>query len=286
MISTYEQRIQKIKEQDLDLTKYEALVMHWLLNRAPMIHSNRQVPFITGLATIEVDEAVAEIDKQGTSEYDNQKASTEVGDIGWFAIGLAGIHQIEIDYPQVRSRVNGYGGRSDIFDLLRETVGNVEEKTLKKDLEHFLSIWMSAFAGLPEYSSPDEIIELIFEKNSENYVADAFVGRVEQLDRKQVKVVNPFTDRVMSPEELELAYHIPRKALRMIRDLHIKSLGQTDRENGLKYQDYAPYLPDVLTFLYFTDFDQAKAEGEKALEDLYLRLHIDHSLPVGAIQKR
>ena len=286
MSRTYEQRIQAIKESDLGLAEYQAMVTYWLINRPPMLYSNRDVSFIAELTAAEVDEALAEVEKQGTDDYDNQMAAMEVGDAGWLAIGLAGIHQLEIDYPKVRSRVNGYGGRSDIFDLLKESAGNIQEKTLQKDLEHFLSIWMSAFAGLPEYTKPDDIVAMIYRKNDGNYVADAFVGRLEEVSRGVLKVINPFTGQVMSDEELNLAYQIPRRALRMIRDFQISVLGRSDREKGLKYEDYAPYLPDVLTFLQFVDFDQARVESEKSLEDLYLRLHMDHGLPVGTLKKR
>lgn len=286
MSRTYEQRIQAIRETDLDLAKYQAMVGHWLINRPPMLYSNRDVAFIAGLTVSEVEEVLVEVEKQGGDEYDNQMAAMEIGDVGWLAVGLAGIHQLEIDYLKVRSRVNGYGGRSNIFDLLKETAGNIAEKTLQQDLEHFLSIWMSAFAGLSEYTRPDEIVAMIYQKNDGNYVAEAFPGRVKKFEKNDLEITNPFTNQVMSKEELDLAYQIPRRALRMIRDFQIYVLGRPDRVKGLKYDDYAPYLPDILTFLQFVDFDQARAEGEKSLDDLYLRLHIDHGLPVGTLKKR
>lgn len=287
-VLVYENRIEALRQQDFDARLFQKVVLTWLLSRPPLLPTNKDLDFVKKRILEEIGEIQDDIAALDTEKFNNHHATTEWGDIGWFIYGFITLNKFPLDDLSIRARLNGYGGRSDVYEVMEEITGNMSEKSLINDLHHLIPIWISVLASFPEYIRPDLIIKAVFQKNKTNYPADAFSGNIMPDRKGSLQIINPFTGKVMSKEELSLAYEIPKKALRMIRDFQIIVLGRNQREeHGLKTEDFMPYLEDVLYFLNFTeDLDQSRIVGENSLKALYTRLHLDNNIPLGTLKLR
>ncbi len=265
-MSVYSENQERLKAGDFNLPKFGQIVKVWLDERLPIAHTDSDLRKVVSHTVKETREASDERSTLGQPEYQAVKEGMELGDCLWLPVAWLEANRQKLDLQEVRRHINGVGPTSVIYDAMTEAAGNIEEKSAVKDIEHFLGLVMSALASLPEYIQPKQIIEVVARKNWRNYPAEAFVG------------ILPDNHQSLNPEQLQLAFKHARRCLRFIRDFHVNELGHTDRSiNGLKREDFVPYLPLILSYLNI-DINVAEVEADQAYTRLQLELYQEYGM--------
>ncbi|HEX7018194.1 MAG TPA: hypothetical protein VF209_04790 [Patescibacteria group bacterium] len=209
---------------------YQQMIASWLEERQAILAGDGNVEKVRDHAFGEVDEIREELEK---GDVVAQKMETL--DYGWLIAGTMWANKIEVNDPDVAMYINGVGKRSDIYDRLAEAAGNLSEKNLEKDGHRALGLWFSALAG-QEATDIQADIARVRLKNEKNYNRILFSG------------INPQTNQPWQGEMMSLAFDVPRKHVRTIRDHYVKDRGLVNRKDGLKTWDWLPYQPLIMAF--------------------------------------
>lgn len=251
----YHQSISRLQE-NLDLRGLQKQVGFFILTREGMRQHDENVAVMAVNLKDELGEVQEELEKYGTSTYDLHAAQTEAVDSGFFPLASVMANNIMIQPQEVMPYLNGIGNKSGITDELKEVGGNIEKKTLEKDVITFLRIYMAFIAGMPEQFNLQHAMADVLDKNDRNYPAEFFNG------------VHPVTSRKLNPDEVTLQYAHSRKCFKMIRMVHREILHQSDRDYGLERADWKKYSPLI------SDFENS----ELGHLNLLMKLSKDHEL--------
>lgn len=229
-----------------DLQTVDQLTIAWHRSLPVFEYPNRQRTTVQkvligerGKSRGEIDEAECEHDREGMVDYDVQAHQREALDTAVPAHAFAFQRGIELDLHKVHAGMNGYGQRSNVYDQLREVVGNLPEDSarLKKDLEWLLIQAYSLMWHLPEIESPAVMAADKMLLNRRNYPAVYFNDQHS-------------TGRKLRPDEQEARYNHAVRCLRTIRKHH-------NRKDGLLWSDHAPFAELIL------DFEHADSNHQK-----------------------
>ena len=241
--SKVRQRDQANRKRLIDLQQFITAVTNWQRERPPLHETDKDIQLLTLLFLGEIEEIAEHREQEGLVGYDFKSETGEVIDAGFFLAAFSSIlysNGQSIDHKEALSRANGQANGSHALELLREVGGNIQEKTLTKDLQYLWTLWISYIIHMKYPVNPNQVLEnYTFPKNNGNYI-------------KEFLEANPIFEaahgRPMNREEsLEYFKHY-RKATRLLRDLVIQHVDPTVEHTGLRPEHYMPYAVFIYSF--------------------------------------
>lgn len=252
--ASYEQRL-SILQSTLNVDRLHYLVhSRWHEPRPAMSQHDSQIPAVRGSLVREIAEAQVERDWEGTDQYSPKAEATEATDVLSYLLSLKDMHNLPITNAAVLHGINGYGKRSDIFDRMSETSGNIESTTLTQDVTQMLRYLVAYLAGMPEPASLEKSLVAVIDKNTLNYPAQFFNG------------LHPRTRKVLTAEELQLQYQHSLRCIKAIRFSLREIKHLRDRDYGMHPEDWKKYSPLI------ADFEHSKANVAQLLSQLKVDL--------------
>lgn len=262
--------IKASRKSIIDLSGFIKVVRAWQEKRPPMVVSNSKVDFLVNLLIGEILEVLEERQNEGLANYVFKAEKGETIDIGFFLASLARLLILtggEIDTTHIMRVANGQSNDSNALDRMMEVAGNLNERSLEKDLEYLWELWVSYLIHMKYPVSPTKVLrEYTFPKNDGNYSLYYLRGH---------KVFEQKYRRKMDEDEGKAYFAHYRKATRLIRDFIIKFIDPQVEHTGLRKEHLLPYEMYIYSFMYFPLFDMSP---QVALETLENRLYIDFGI--------
>ena len=251
----------------IDLQLFVSIVLAWQ-EGLPVLHeADKNLKLLVVLLWGEITEVLEQQEKEGLPDYQFKSHVGELMDVLFFTASISGVLQDQLhekpDYNKVIFSANGQASGSNALYLLSEVGGNISEKSLKSDLEYFLTIVVSYMVHMSELVNPTKVLrEYTIPKNSGNYIKK-FLGRNPVYEKAHGKPM----DR---DARLEYFAHY-RKATRIIRDFILKYVDPSIEHTGMRPEHYEPYEAYIFGF-----------EVSGVLKLLEAQLYVDYGVAPSA----
>lgn len=271
--SKVKEGLQDRRKSLINLHEFVLSVVSWQKERPPLYETDLNIELLTILLLGEIEEINDHRQLEGLSGYDFKSEKGETIDVGFFLAAFAVILQSRgefIDYHEALLKANGQASGSKALESLKEVGGNVQEKTLTRDLQYLWTLWISYLIHMKYPVSPTQVLsEYTFPKNNGNYVRELLQGNPIFESRENF-------NRKMNREEKIAYFAHYRKAMRLIRDFILTYVDPNVEHTGLRPEHYRPYKLFIYSFM---NFRTVGLNPPSALEMLESQLYTDYNVP-------
>jgi len=254
----------------IDLPKFVTMIRAWQHERPPLYETDKNFQLLILFFLGELVEISEHRENEGLSNYDFRSETGETIDAGFFLACFSAVLESmdgSIDYDQALVSANGQANGSFALEKLAEVSGNIQLKSLEKDLQYLWTLWVSYLIHMKYPVSPTGVLEnYTFPKNNGNYVRELLKGN---------PLFEQAFNRKMSREEKIAYFAHYRKAVRLIRDFVFKYVDTDVEHSGLKPKHYRPYKVFIYSFM---NFSSVGLSPDKALHTLEAQLFKDYRI--------
>lgn len=262
--------LQTRRKSLINLHEFVFAVVSWQKERPPLYEADQDLELLILLLLGEIEEISDHRQLEGLPGYDFKSEKGETIDAGFFLAAFAVILKSKgefIDYHEALSKANGQANGSKALESLREVGGNIQEKSLTKDLQYLWTLWISYLIHMKYPVSPTEVLtEYTFPKNNGNYVRELLQGN---------PVFENNFGRKMNREEKIAYFAHYRKAMRLIRDFILEYVDPNVEHTGLQPEHYRPYKLFIYSFM---NFRTVGINPQSALKMLESQLYTDYTV--------
>lgn len=164
---------------------------------------------------------------------------SEVYDQLFLILGFASTTQLDFNFDNVYSHINGQGNRSDVFDRLKLLATGVLDSNPMAALEEYLIVWGSMATHQEWQIDSAAIMQVVLDKNEKNYSEKYFklFQYIISPDGRLLRVP-------LEKEEFGAAFDHRVRCLRLIR--RALRLAKVDRIAGMVSTDHLKYETLIL----------------------------------------